>query len=169
MARYTRQILAGGTALILGLQAWWLLAPSAFGGKVSYVVVARGGSMEPGLHVGDLAITRRSSLYRVGDAVAYNSRDIGRVVLHRIIAVEAGRYVVKGDNNDFVDPFKPAQRDVVGKMWAHVPLAGKALTWLTVPLHAGAVTALMTFLAIGGTTGARSRPRFQPARGHVRQ
>ena len=26
------------------------------------------------------------------------------VVLHRIIAIKGDRYVLKGDNNDFVDP-----------------------------------------------------------------
>ena len=47
---------------------------------------------------------------RVGDIVAYRSTVLHVVVLHRIVAIKGDRYVLKGDNNDFVDPPPQSRR-----------------------------------------------------------
>lgn len=58
----------GRAALFVAVAAAWvLLAPSAFGGQTSYVIVA-GASMEPTLHQGDLVLARRAPSYEIGRA-----------------------------------------------------------------------------------------------------
>ena len=44
---------------------------------------------------------RKQTVYRVGDVVLYDSRELGTKVLHRIVRIEGGRFVLKGDNNSF--------------------------------------------------------------------
>jgi signal peptidase I len=80
-------------ALLGAVAAWLALAPAQVGGAVTYVIVA-GASMEPHIHAGDLVLVRSAPLYHVGDVVAYQNREMGRVVLHRIIDLQGGRYVL---------------------------------------------------------------------------
>ncbi len=115
-----RRLAAAGLIVALALAAWLLLAPRQLGGRVSYMAVA-GSSMEPRLHRGDLAIVRSSSGYEPGEIVAYRSPELGRAVLHRIVERKGDRYVLKGDNNDFIDPAEPEQGDMVGRLWLRVP------------------------------------------------
>jgi signal peptidase I len=132
-------------ALVGAVAAWLALAPAQVGGAVTYVIVA-GASMEPHIHAGDLVLVRSAPLYHVGDVVAYQNREMGRVVLHRIIDLQGGRYVLKGDANSWVDSYHPTREDIIGRMWARVPRLGRALEWLRKPEHAA--------VAAGGLTGA---------------
>src|SRR5262245_42576463 len=93
------RLVAVGLAVAALVAAWATLAPSQLGGPVSYALVV-GSSMEPKLERGDLVVTRPAADYRVGDVVLFHDRDLGRDVLHRIVAVGDGRFVTKGDNND---------------------------------------------------------------------
>jgi hypothetical protein len=79
--------------------------------------------MEPRFHTGDLAILRPASPYEVGEIVGYRSPHIG-IVMHRIIGEKGGDFLMKGDNNNFVDEYHPAPSDVVGRLWLHVPKVG---------------------------------------------
>jgi signal peptidase I len=164
-ARLTRRRLAlavGG--LLAGAVAWLLFAPAQLGGQVSYVVV-HGNSMSPGLGDGDLAVVRRADAYAAGDAVAYDSRELERVVLHRIVRTDDGRLVLKGDANEWTDPERPAGDDVLGRLWFSVPMAGTAVEWLGEPLHAAVLCALLVLACLGGTgaTVHRRRRRRRPA------
>jgi signal peptidase I len=111
-------------AAILAL-AWGFLAPLPLKGKNSYLVTS-GTSMLPDISRGDLVVTRKASVYRVGDVVAYREPRIG-AVLHRIIAIEGEHFVLQGDNNNFLDPYRPVESEIMGKSMLHVPGAG---TWL---------------------------------------
>ena len=148
-----------GTALgVIGLViAWLLIAPQQLGGPVSYVVIY-GNSMEPGLYAGDLVSIRRSDTYSVGDVVAYNNEDIGQIVLHRVIDIDDGRYTFQGDNNDFVDPAKPTEKELVGRMWFKVSGAGTILKRIQAPVPA-AILAGVIGLVVAGGAGAASRRR----------
>ena len=86
--------------------------------------------MEPKLHRGDLAVVRERSTYRVGDVVLYDSRELGSKVLHRIVRVERGRFVLKGDNNSFLDAERPTEEQIVGTLWVTAPAVGRATEWL---------------------------------------
>jgi signal peptidase I len=158
-----RVIGAAAAALALAALAagWLLLGPAQAGGGTSYAVVV-GSSMEPRLHRGDLAVVRRSETYGPGDVVLYDSRELGSKVLHRIVRVEGGRFVLQGDNNDFLDPERPTADQIVGKLWVGVPAVGRVTEWLREPLHAALLVGLVTLLALGGGAGAGAAVRRGP-------
>jgi signal peptidase I len=145
---------------------WTFLAPPQLGGSTSYAVIA-GTSMEPHLHRGDLVLARGQGSYAVGDAVVYRSSDLGRSVLHRVIAREGPRFVFKGDNNTFVDPVRPEQHDLVGRLWIRVPRAGGWLEWLRAPLHAAILVGLAALLAFGRGVRPAETERRRPNRGDL--
>ena len=151
--------LAGLALLAL---AWFLLAPPALGGKTS-IVVTSGNSMEPRISKGDLVIARERPSYGVGDVVLFRSATLGRRVLHRIVAVEGGRFVTKGDNNDYRDPERVSPSRVDGEAALLLPGVGKPVAWLRHPLNAAVALFLLVSLSLaGGREAARRRP--SPAR-----
>ena len=162
-------IVTGVLAAVVLVAAWIFFAPTQAGGGTSYAIIV-GNSMEPKLHRGDLAIVRKQSSYRVGDAVLYDSRDLGSKVLHRIVRVEDGRFVLKGDNNDFIDAEHPTEEQIVGSLWVTAPAVGRATEWLREPLHSALLVGLVTLIALGGGlgTGAAVRRGAQPQRSRPR-
>ena len=112
----------GAVGLVVAGLFWLNFAPTRLGGDSIYVVTS-GISMEPHFHTGDLAILRPASSYEVGEIVGYRSPHLG-IVLHRIIGEKGGDFLMKGDNNDFVDEYHPAPSDVVGRLWLHVSKVG---------------------------------------------
>lgn len=148
-------------AAVVLAAGWWFLAPAQLGGRTAYAVTF-GVSMEPHFRRGDLVVLRARPSYAVGDVVAYRSRDLGRNVLHRIIAIRNGRYTFKGDNNGFVDPEQPVAADLVGSEWLRIPNAGAWLASLHTPRNA-AIAAFAIVLALllsgGGTVAVRRRRR----------
>jgi signal peptidase len=109
------------SALILVLMAalWFTFAPVQFGGQASYVMIA-GASMEPSLHYGDLVIGHEEQTYNVGDVVTYRHPTIGPVI-HRIVERAGDTFTFKGDNNDWIDSYKPTSSEIIGKSWIHIP------------------------------------------------
>jgi signal peptidase len=119
--------------------------------------------MEPMLHRGDLAVIREESTYRVGDVVLYEAPELGANVLHRIVRAQNGRFVVKGDNNDFLDSEQPTEEQIVGKLWLSAPQVGRVTDWLHAPSHAALLVGLATLLALGGGAGiGAARRRRSP-------
>lgn len=166
-----RAIGFGAAALAVGatVLAWTFLTPVQLGGGTSYAIVV-GRSMEPSLHRGDLAIVRQRSAYRPGDVVLYDSRQLGAKVLHRIVRVEDDRYVLKGDNNDFLDPERPTGDQIVGTLWVAAPGVGKVTDWLRRPLHGAFFVGVVTLIALGGAAGGSAGVRRGPrSRPHVRR
>jgi len=155
MRRLAAQSLAGVLALTATL-AWLFLAPTALGGSTTYVVTD-GISMLPHFHGGDLALVRAEDSYRVGEIVAYRSTMLDTIVLHRIVAVKAGRYYFKGDNNNFVDAEHPTRGQLVGKLWLHFPGLGARLAPLRSPLAIGALVAAAVLFLGGGAFHRRRR------------
>ncbi len=148
------------------LAAWVYFAPAQVGGGTSYAIIV-GNSMEPELHRGDLAVVRERSAYRAGDVVLYDSRELGSKVLHRIVRVENGRFVLKGDNNSFLDSEQVTEDQIVGSLWTAAPGVGRVTEWLREPLHSALLVGLVTLIALGGGVGTgvalrrggRPRPR----------
>jgi signal peptidase I len=138
---------------------WGLLAPSQLGGPTTFTATV-GNSMEPMFHKGDLALTRKSPAYRVGDIVLYESPVFHRPVLHRIIVIQHGHYFFKGDNNEFVDPGYVTHDELLGKLWLHVPNAGTALSWMGKPTHSAFFAGFAVLvLTLGGAKTTRRRRR----------
>lgn len=123
------------------------------------LVTTHGISMAPRMAAGDLVLVR-SSTYEVGDVVAYHSRELKQVVLHRVIGREGPHYLFQGDNNDFVDPEKPTADDLVGKELLHIPGGGVWLDRLTSPTALGLI-AFALLAAGGGAAHTRRRRRLR--------
>jgi len=119
--------------------------------------------MLPRFHAGDLAVVRRESSYHVGEIVAYRSRMLHTIVLHRIVGRDGSRYVFKGDNNNFLDLEHPTQSQLVGKLWFHVPGLGRKLGFLRSPFSTGGLVAL-AFLLFGGAAFTEGRRRRRARR-----
>ena len=156
--RSLTRVLAGALGLLLLAAGWLFLGPTQLGGSTSYAVIV-GTSMEPMLHRGDLAVIREESTYRVGDVVLYEASELGSNVLHRIVRVQDGRFVVKGDNNDFLDSEQPTEEQIVGKLWLSAPQVGRVTGWLNEPSHAALLVGLATLLALGGGVGVGAARR----------
>ena len=154
-------ILAGVVAVAALAAAWTFFAPTQLGGGTSYAIIV-GNSMEPGLHRGDLAVVRERSTYRAGDIVLYDSSELGTKVLHRIVRVEGGRFVLQGDNNDFLDAERPTEEQILGTLWVSAPAVGRASEWLRQPLHSALLVGLATLIALGGGLGAGAAVRGRP-------
>jgi signal peptidase I len=170
---FTVGALVKGLACLVALASvWFFLAPAQLGGSSSYVITY-GTSMQPHYHAGDLAIVRSGGHYRVGDIVAYRNAELGgHIVMHRIIGIANGHYTFKGDNNNFVDSFHPVQSQLVGRMWVHLPAAGKALgvlhgprLFLIVGLLAMLLIGMAAFSKSDGTRGKRRSGSVAPAVG----
>lgn len=127
---------------VLMAAAWAALAPTQLGGKVSYVIVD-GNSMEPKFRLGDLALVRKQSAYQTGDAVAYWNAEMGEFVFHRIVDIQAGRFILQGDNNTWLDTYQPGPDEIVGKLWFHIPALGKAIQWMRQPFPLAIVSGLL--------------------------
>jgi signal peptidase I len=142
------------------------LAPVQVGGSTAFTLIS-GNSMEPLLHRGNLAAIRVGTVPEVGDVALYESRELGRGVLHRVIAVEDEVLTFQGDNNDFVDPEEVPMDAVVGTMWFHAPHVGSVMEWLRTPSHAALIAAGVAAFAIVGLFGGRQvrreRQRSKPA------
>jgi signal peptidase I len=145
---------------------WWMGAPPALGGTTSYVVTS-GTSMLPRFHTGDLAVVRSEPTYSVGEIVAYRSTVLDAVVLHRIVAIDDGRYTFKGDNNAWVDPDPATKSQLLGALWLQIPHGGLWLRKLQTPLGVGLLGATAAGLAAIGFTG-RKRRRRRPLRANER-
>ena len=135
-----------------------LLRPDPIGGSTRYVVTS-GVSMEPRFHTGDLAIVRPASAYRVGEIVAYWSTLLHAVVLHRIIARDGNTYEFKGDNNHFIDPTRPTRSELLGRLWLHVPRAGRLLEMLHTQVGAALLCVVVGVLTLFGVKESRRRRR----------
>ena len=156
--RSLTRVIAGALGLLVLAAGWMLLGPTQVGGTTSYAVIV-GTSMEPKLHRGDLAVIREQNTYQAGDIVLYESPQLRSNVLHRIVGVQGERFVLKGDNNDFLDGEQPSEAQIVGKLWLSAPQVGRVTEWLRTPFHAALLVGLATLLALGGRVGAGAARR----------
>ena len=143
-----------GLGGVLGVLCLALAGAFSVGG-LSLMATA-GSSMEPGFRAGDLAVLQRAADFVVGDVAAYHSRDLNTVVMHRITAVEGGRYTFRGDNNSWFDPEQPARSQLIGKLMLRVPGGG---VWLNRATSRTAIIALGFLLLASGGTHAVVRRR----------
>lgn len=141
------------------------LRPQFLGGPAGFVTVA-GTSMEPRMHTGDVVLVHRQDAYAAGDVVAYRiprgQAGAGRVVIHRIVGGNArDGYVMRGDNRDSDDIWRPRPADVVGKQKARAPAVGLVARTILTPVGLGLLAALAVLALILGDPGPRE-PRRPP-------
>lgn len=114
--------------------AWLAFAPVPAGGLASYILVV-GNSMEPNFHRGDLIIVHQASTYNSRDIVAYRNKELKSNVFHRIITQEYGHYTLQGDNNSWLDSYRPSREEVIGKLWIRIPQLGFIIQLLRKPIN----------------------------------
>jgi signal peptidase I len=153
--------------LALVLAAVWFFWPSGLGGGTTYVAT-HGNSMEPRFQTGDMAILRPAESYSVGDVVAYYSPSLETIVMHRIVAETNGRFVLQGDNNDWLDEDRPATDEILGKLFVRLPEGGTALHSVRSPgalalLAGAALSVLGTARRPRGRRAVRALRRRMPA------
>lgn len=138
---------ASSIAWILGaLTVGWFLWPTSLGGCTTLTIVS-GKSMEPTYYTGDLVASRCGPV-EIGDVIVYNPPGIeGARVIHRIVGGDAEQgWLIQGDNNDFMDPWRPTQENILGSSVLHLPNVGtfaaillSPLTWVSLLVVALAV------------------------------
>ena len=122
-------------AIILALVGV-IIAPH-FGWRCDIVY---GGSMEPAMDVGSLAVIRPVDPQDVeaGDIITYKWGDPGRLITHRVVEVANAdgslTFTTKGDANEDPDPWAVPPEGVVGRAWFSVPYAGYAIHFVKTPL-----------------------------------
>lgn len=147
---------------VIAVTGWVLLGPAELGGPARYAII-EGSSMAPMLTDGDLAIVRANGEPEKGEVALYHDPRLDVDVLHRIVGESGGRFILKGDGNDYLDDARPAPAELEGTLWFSVPGVGSAIEWLRAPLHAGLVVFVLVLLAFAGGESA-TRRRTRPAR-----
>lgn len=111
------------------------LAPH-FDWRVDAVV---SGSMEPQLKIGSIVVVRpvEPETIVVGDTITFHLTGVeGTVVTHRVIGIRHNSpiyFETKGDANKKPDPFIVPARDLVGKVYFHIPSLGHFTEFLKTP------------------------------------
>lgn len=157
----TRRAAIAAAVAAIAVVALYAIAQVASGASI---VATHGASMLPTYATGDLVVVRPSPTYRVGDAVAYHSRLLDVVVLHRIAAIEGDTFVFQGDNNLWLDHERPTRPQLLGKHWLHIPRGG---IWLRRALSPPAL-ASSAFLLISGGGAMLRTPRRRRQRRTMR-
>ncbi|MEK7116711.1 MAG: signal peptidase I [Patescibacteria group bacterium] len=103
------------------------------------VLTVLSGSMEPSIHTGSLVLVKPTANYKIGDIVTFGLNTKTQIpTTHRIaeIRVQEGQtiYKTKGDANNAEDMKEVAVRDIIGKVYISVPLAGYAVDFVRKPL-----------------------------------
>lgn len=155
-ARVAARALLSLTTALMATFVWLQFGPSQLGGRASYVITD-GISMLPNFRANGLVIAQAGHDYQVGQVVAYHNRQLGAVVMHRIVARQGDRYVFKGDNNDFRDSYHPTESELVGKEWVYLPGFGRYLLMLREPQVFAAVVALIALVSFGNAPPKRRR------------
>jgi signal peptidase len=127
-----------GLALVVLLMTMVVLALLAphFGWRADTVL---SGSMEPALPVGCVQVTKpvEPAEIKVGDIITFRSPTNGKLMSHRVAAVEEGesyQFRTKGDANEDVDPYLVPSENVVGRVCFKVAHVGRVVEYLKSPL-----------------------------------
>lgn len=152
--RTVTRLLAGGLAV-----AWFLLlAPTSLGGRATFVVVD-GTSMQPKYVTGDLVVAHRQDHYALGEIVVF--RYGGGRVVHRLVGGDAQHgWTTQGINKPAPDTWTIPERDVLGRVWLHVPHVRRWIAWTHTP---AGLALLVAALSVTATTSGGRRRRRPPS------
>lgn len=114
-------------------------------GYTPLIVVS--GSMEPAIKVNDIVIVKKAhySELQTGDIVVYNDKIRDVMVIHRLISIQNGNIITKGDANFAADiPFSVVQ--IYGKKVLTIPYLGQFIYYLKT--HVIAMCLFLIFMII---------------------
>lgn len=117
------------------------------------VKIVKSGSMEPAIPTGSVVVIAPARAYVVGDVITFGEDSPREVpTTHRIVAVEGvgerAVYTTKGDANEEPDVAPVAAREVIGRVWLHVPYAGFVLDFARKPMGFALLIGLPALLII---------------------
>lgn len=98
--------------------------------------VIMSGSMEPAIKTGSIVFsTLQTDEINRGDVIVFTSpTDTETTIVHRIMEIEDGMYITKGDNNDNEDEWGVPNNSVKGKVFLTIPYVGHAIEWMKTPI-----------------------------------
>jgi signal peptidase I len=135
-----------------------IFAPVQIGGQVGYIIVS-GNSMLPNFQFHDLVLTWEQDDYQLGDVIAYNDPILGGVVFHRIVAIDDGQFQTKGDNNSWLDLYRPNRDDIIGKSWVQLHGVGEYVLLLNKPGPFSAIVSAFVLLLFAPSLSRDKRTR----------
>lgn len=95
--------------------------------------VVTSDSMVPTLRAGDVLWIRPiSGAITPGQIVSYNEQ--GKLITHRVVAIEGDTLITKGDNNREVDPWRVSTEDVIGSPVLRIPYLGYLIFFIKKPV-----------------------------------
>ena len=151
---------------LLGIAVALVLIPKLVGG-ISLTVLT--GSMEPGIHPGDIVVTKGfedadAADLEVGDVIVFLPyADDPFLVTHRITAKAVSQsgysFVTQGDNNQVADPWNPVHSNQIrGTVLYTIPKLGYVKQWLgthSAQAVTGIAIMLFGYAAISFVSGLR--------------
>jgi len=143
--RFRRAAKAAGTlCLVLALVPFLVFAvPQTVGADHGFVILS--GSMEPALSPGDVVIVSDAASVEVGDIITFSSG--GSIpITHRVVGVQDGQYITKGDANGNPDTAPVAPGSVLGRVIYTIPLIGYVILWANTPTGQVVLVVLPLFL-----------------------
>ncbi len=121
-------------------------APSIFG--YSYFIVETGSMNGLDMNEGDLIFVKPADRYITGDIITFFQTESTKIpTTHRIVKIEDGGFVTKGDANNTEDTVIVSQEMIVGKVVKVVPHVGTFFRWIK---EGGGFIYVITFVVIIG-------------------
>ncbi|MBI2105649.1 signal peptidase I [Candidatus Woesearchaeota archaeon] len=79
-----------------------------------------------GFNIGDIFILKKADDIKIGDVIVYNNKYSNAPIIHRVVGIEDGYYMTKGDHNADASFFerKIGKEQVYGKVLLKIPYLG---------------------------------------------
>jgi signal peptidase I len=84
--------------------------------KLVSLMVVVSNSMIPEFQRGDIIFTQSiNTTPEIGDIITFNAINVNTPISHRVIGLNNGLILTKGDNNPTPDSYRTTQKDVIAK------------------------------------------------------
>ena len=118
------------------------------------VMIVQGGSMEPAIKMGSVAVVKPVSDYKIGDVITFGPYSKTKApTSHRIydikIVNDSPVYITKGDANDTPDQREIRKSDILGKVLFSVPYLGFAVAFAQQPIGFALIIIIPAVVIIG--------------------
>ncbi len=111
-------------ALILQLTLLCFLLVPATSNTYAPFYIIDGNSMQPAYAPGNIAFAHRylpkDPDKLIGRVIVFLNKESGKIIVHRVIAVDGEYLKTKGDNNTSADTYAPAVNDILGIVYTKI-------------------------------------------------
>lgn len=145
--------LIGYNVYTLAARASGRALPKVFG-YTSAIIIS--GSMSGAMEINDMVIARVQPSYAQRDVILFRDAH-GTIVCHRIVALEDGSYITKGDANNVADADPVPPERVIGKVKLVIPKVGVVQVYMSHPLGMAALAAVVILVVMLPYFGRKKR------------